>query len=77
MARSLVQIQEDICALSDSDKEALLRGLLEELGGLVDPDVDAAWLEEAQRRSREIDEGKVSCVPADEVFAQLEASLKR
>ena len=77
MARPLIQIQEEIRALSDSDKEALLRVLLEELDGPADPDVDAAWLEEARRRSREIDEGKVRCVPADEVFASLEASLKR
>jgi len=72
-----IQIQEEIRALSDSDKEALLRVLLEELDGPADPDVDAAWLEEAQRRSRGIDQGKVRCVPADEVFARLEASLKR
>ena len=77
MARPLTQIQEEIRALSDSDKEALLRVLLEELDGPADPDVDAAWLKEAQRRSREIDEGTVDCVPADEVFAKLRASLKR
>lgn len=77
MARSLIEIQEEIRALSYSDQEALLKVLLEELDGPADPDVDAAWLEEAQRRCREIDEGTVRCVPADEVFARLRASLKR
>jgi len=76
MARPLIQIQEEIRALSDSDKESLLRVLLEELDGPPDPGVDAAWLAEAQRRSDEIDEGKVECIPAAEVFAKLRASLK-
>jgi putative addiction module component (TIGR02574 family) len=77
MARSLAQLQQEIQELSDSDKEALLRLLWEELDGPADPNVDAAWLEEVQRRSREIDEGSVALVPADEVFARIEASLKR
>jgi len=77
MARPLSQIQDEIRALSTSDQEALLRVLLEELDGPADPDVDAAWLEETQRRSREIDEGKVDCIPAEEVFRKIEASLKR
>ena len=38
--------------------------LLEELDGPPDPDVEAAWLDEVQRRSRELDEGSVKAVPA-------------
>jgi len=34
--------------------------------------LDAAWLEEVQRHSREIDQGLVESVPAEEVFARLE-----
>jgi Putative addiction module component len=44
-----------------------------ELDGPADVAVDAAWLEEVQRRSREIDEGCVESIPAEEVFARLEA----
>jgi len=77
MGLSVSEIRDEIRALSDSDKEALLRELLEELDGPGDPDVDAAWLAEAQRRSAEIDAGIVQCVPAEEVFARLEKMLKR
>jgi putative addiction module component (TIGR02574 family) len=77
MARPLAQIQEDIQALSATDKGALLRVLWEELDGAADPDVDAAWLAEAKRRDQEIEDGAVDTIPADEVFRALEASLKK
>jgi putative addiction module component (TIGR02574 family) len=77
MARRIEQIHEDIRGLSTSEKESLLRSLWEELDGAADPDVDAAWLEEAQRRDREIEVGDVHAVPAEEVFKRLEASLKK
>lgn len=77
MARPLSKIQEEIRALSVTEKETLLRVLWEELDGERDPDVDAAWLEEAKRRDQEIDDGVVETIPADEVFRTLEASLKK
>lgn len=77
MARAITAIEADIRALSVSDKEALLRVLWEELDGAPDAAVDAAWLDEAQRRAREIDEGLVNCVPADEVFAKAEQLIRK
>jgi putative addiction module component (TIGR02574 family) len=77
MARSLAKIHEEIRELSVPEKETLLRLLWEELDGPSDPEVDAAWLEEVQRRSRELDEGLVQAIPAEDVFAELEASLKK
>jgi Putative addiction module component len=77
MAPPLAQIQEDIQALSDAEKGALLRVLWEELDGASDPDVDAAWLAEAKRRDQEIEDRVVDTIPADEVFRSLEASLKK
>ena len=77
MARPLAVIEQEIRELSVSDKEALLRVLWEELDGPADVAVDAAWLEEVKRRSREIDEGRVDSIPAEEVFARLEALIKK
>ena len=77
MARPLAIIQEEIRELSVSDKETLLRVLWEELDGPPDAAVEAEWLKEVQRRSREIDEGLVECIPAEEVFARLEALIKK
>ena len=77
MARNFTAIEQEIRDLSDSDKEDLLRVLLEELDGPPNPGAEAAWLLEVQRRSREIDTGAVECIPADEVFSQIESSLKK
>lgn len=77
MARAVSIIQQEIRALSTSDKAQLLRVLLEELDGPTDPGIDAAWAAEVQRRSREIDEGVVQCVPADEVFRKIDALVKK
>lgn len=77
MARPIVQLQAEIRSLSDSDKESLLRTLWEELDGPADPDVEAAWLDEASARSRAIDAGTSDPIPADDVFRRAEAAIKR
>jgi transposase len=49
---------------------------IEESDGPPDPGVDQAWLDEIQRRSREFDEDLVEAIPAEKVFANLEAQLE-
>lgn len=71
MARAVSEIEEEIRALPDLEKERLLRALLEELDGPPEPGVEQAWLDEIQRRSKELDSGLVVAIPADEVFAKL------
>ena len=77
MARAVADIEQEIRALPDSEKEHLLRALLEELDGPPDPGADQAWLDEIQRRSREFDAGLVEAIPAGKVFADLRAKLSR
>ena len=66
MARAVSEIEKEIRGLEPDDQEHLLRALLEELDGPPDPNVERAWLEEAQRRSRELDAGTLATIPADE-----------
>jgi putative addiction module component (TIGR02574 family) len=42
----------------------------------VDPEVEAAWDVEIQRRLAEIDRGTAKLIPADEVFAEVRRILK-
>ena len=69
------EIEQEIRALPDPEKERLLRALLEELDGPPDPGAEQAWLDEIQRRSRELDAGLVETIPADQVFAEARAKL--
>ena len=75
MARAVSEIEQEIRALPDAEKERLLRALLEELDGPPDTGAEQAWLDEIQRRSRELDGGLVETIPADKVFADLRAKL--
>lgn len=75
MARPLSKIREDIQALTEEDKEMLLRELITELDEPADEDVERAWLEEAHRRLKELDEGTVKPIPAEEVFERLRLRL--
>ena len=77
MASPLEKIQEEIRALSTSEKEELLRSLWEELDGPADPEVETAWLEEARRRDLELDRGLVKSIPAEEVFRRLRSTSKK
>ncbi len=77
MSTVVAEIEAKIRALSLEDKTDLMRSLITELDGPADADVEIAWLKEAQRRHREIVEGKVQPVPGERVFANLRARLKR
>lgn len=75
MARAVTEIYAEIQKLSDSDKEELLRALMAELDAPLDADVEKAWLNEAQKRYRELAEGRVQGVPGHLVFERLRARL--
>ncbi|GMV93471.1 MAG: hypothetical protein AMXMBFR82_32490 [Candidatus Hydrogenedentota bacterium] len=76
MARAIAEIEKDIRALSLDEKHNLLRTLIEELDTPADRDVEHAWIEESQRRYREILEGTVKGVPGPLVFERLRARRK-
>lgn len=76
MARLIEEIETDIRALSGEEKRELLRALIAELDTPADPDVEKAWLEESQRRYRELVEGKVKGIPGPLVFERLRSRLR-
>ena len=77
MAHSIEKIEEDIRSLSVAEKLELLRSLIAELDAPADNDVERAWLEEAQRRHRELVEGKIKGIPGERVFENLRSRLRR
>lgn len=75
MAHPTEKIQEEIRSLSAAEKIQLLRLLIAEIDAPADADVERAWIEEAQRRHRELVEGKVKGVPIERMFENLRARL--
>jgi hypothetical protein len=41
----------------------------------LDPDIERLWLEEAEKRQREVKEGRAKLVPGDEVMRRLSKFL--
>jgi hypothetical protein len=75
VAKAIKEIEQDIRALSAEDKVELLRALISELDTPADPNVERAWLETAQRRYRELVEGRVKGIPGPLVFERLRERL--
>ncbi len=63
-------------ALPPGARAMLADHLLESLDAKNQREVDALWAEVAERRVREIIEGKVSTISADQVFGELRARNK-
>lgn len=77
MSTDVAEIEAKIRMLSREDKTDLIRALIAELDGPAEVDVERGWLEEAQRRYREVVDGKVKPVPGERVFENLRSRLKK
>ena len=65
------EIKAAALTLSEDERHALAWELLEDAG--LAPEVSAAWENEIGRRIAEIDAGQVEMIPAEQVFAELQA----
>ncbi len=67
---STVEIIEQALHLKASERYALLE-LLHHSLDKPDPEVDRVWQEEALRRLKAYDEGRLECVSMEEAFRDL------
>ena len=74
--RNAAAIADQLLALPSPDRARLAELLLASLEG-VDPDADALWEQEIDRRSMELASGRVVGIPAADVFAEVERRLRR
>ena len=76
MAKTIEDIEYEIHLLSVDDRMHLLRDLIVDLDEGMDEDVEKAWLEEAERRYKELKDGEVELIPVEEVFTRARTRLK-
>ena len=66
----------EMLALPEQDRAYLARRLIASLDDTVDADAETQWHEVIDRRSREIEEGKVSCRPVEQVVKDIRTKLR-
>ena len=67
------ELMREALALNAQARASMAHELLNSLETLSEAEVEQLWIEEAQRRSAEIDAGTAVTVPAEEVIARARA----
>ena len=73
---NLKQIEDEALHLSEEERAELAQKLLLSLDAPTMDEIEEDWLIEARRRARELDEGIVQPIPADEVRKKARALLR-
>ena len=74
MASIPKELYESAMSLNDQDRAELVGMLLESLDIEQEPGVEAAWVEEIERRVTELDSGEVESIPWSEVRSRVFAN---
>ena len=74
---TLTDVTREALSLPVEERVLLAQRVWESIEHFATADVERAWLDEADRRWREIEEGKARCRPAAEVMAEARESLGR
>ncbi len=72
----LKQIEAEVLQLTEEERAKLAQKLLLSLDTPSEPEIAEDWLVEVHRRARELDEGSVQPIPAEEVRRKAEALSK-
>jgi putative addiction module component (TIGR02574 family) len=71
MSRTFTDVWKEVSELSEKDRADLAGLLIESLEAAPDPDVEAAWAVEIQKRVAELDAGTVKSIPWEQVRQRL------
>jgi len=69
-------LEEQALGLPPTERARLARDLLDSLESLSPAEIEALWLEEAERRARELDSGSVQPVSSAEVERKARALFR-
>lgn len=71
MAVALEKFIDEVLLLPADARVGLVEKIIESLNLPTQPEIDRMWTQEAERRIRQIDEGKVDLVPGEIVFSKI------
>jgi Putative addiction module component len=70
------QLMTEALKLDHQQRAEVANRLIESLDTLSEAEVQALWLEEAERRDQAIEAGELPSIPSETVFAGIRARLK-
>ena len=73
---NLKQIEDEVLHLPEEERAALAQKLLLSLDAPSEGEIASDWLQEAQRRAKELDEGVVQPISAEEVRRKAQTLLR-
>jgi hypothetical protein len=76
MSTQLERLAVELLGLPASSRALLAKKLIESLDETETPDAEALWLEVAKRRAKELEEGVVQGIPAEEVMRHAREELQ-
>ena len=74
---TLTELENEALRLDPRSRARLAERLLGSLDDLTEAEIEALWLDEAERRERAWDAGEVLGMPADEVLRELRSAAAR
>ena len=77
MGKSVAEIFTEATELDEKDRAKLAGLLLESIDTEADPDVEAAWAAELDRRSASVDDGSAELIPWEDVKRRTREKLAR
>ncbi|MGN6186872.1 MAG: addiction module protein [Thermoanaerobaculia bacterium] len=77
MPHTYEEIASAALQLNINARAELAKRLLESLDDLSPAENERLWVEEAARRYQQLKNGAARSIPAEEVFAQLQARLRK
>jgi putative addiction module component (TIGR02574 family) len=76
MADPARDLESKILGLPPKERARLAERLLASLEGAREPDAEALWVDEAERRLAELESGSAAAAPAAEVFRKSRSQLR-
>jgi hypothetical protein len=72
MVRKAEELYKEALTLSAEEREELKRLLsMQPDSGYASPEIEKAWMDEIERRERDLAEGRDKWIPGDEVMREL------
>jgi putative addiction module component (TIGR02574 family) len=72
---TLIDLESEVLKLAPKDRARLAQRLLESLDTLSEQEIQSLWLDEAERRDRDLDADPSRAIPAAEVLREARSRL--